>query len=262
MTRIVSFYGGECHIEFDPAKHVYVWKEKGRNLPGVTEILKACFPKDALMQWAANLASEARGNGASHDDARFAWRTVSRDAADKGSLVHAFCEGAPHYTPDNIPWPEDKQVRAAAEAFWAWWTSRHVQVIDQEKIVFSRSLQYCGTLDLHAMIDGEVAILDYKTSSGFYREMPVQLAAYAVALEEMTGERICNGWIVRLDKKTAKFEPHYVPINDKLRRTWRTCLDWYRSLQFVDDLTDQVKQATLKGTRLCQTSIPSTVLIG
>lgn len=265
MSRIASFYNGEAHIEFDAAKHGYVWREKGRNLPGVTEILRKTFPKDALMQWAANLASEARGNGATHDEARFAHRTVSREAADKGSLVHSFCEEFPNLDADELSdddFPTDPQAKAACMAFIGWWRSHHVEVFDQELMVFSRALQYCGTLDLHARIDGEIAILDYKTSSGFFREMPVQLAAYAVALEEMTGERVSNGWIVRLDKKTAKFEPHFVPINDKLRRTWRCCLDWYRYLQHVDDLTQQVKAATREGTRICQTSMTSTIAAG
>lgn len=262
MGRLVSFYGGEAHIEFDPAKHGYVWKEKGKNLPGVTEILKKTFPKEALLQWAANLASEARGNGANHDDARFAWRTVSKEAADIGSSVHAFCEEFPNFDAEDLAgeevWPKEPSARKACEAFIAWWASRHVKVLDQEKIVFSRALFYCGTFDLLAEVDGEIAILDYKTSSGLYREMPVQLAAYSVALEEMTGERVSNGWIVRLDKKTGKFEPHYVPINEKLRGTWQCCLDWYRCLQHVDDLTEQVKQATRRNDRICHTSMTST----
>ncbi len=38
--------------------------------------------------------------------------------------------------------------------------------------------------------DGRMVALDWKTSNGIYPEYALQVAAYAKALEEMTGEEV------------------------------------------------------------------------
>ena len=79
------------------------------------------------------------------------------------------------------------------------------EVIASEKILYS-TYGYAGTLDIVAPIYskplGRTAkyLLDIKTSARFYSDMPRQLAAYANAYEEKTGETIEGVGIIRLDK--------------------------------------------------------------
>jgi hypothetical protein len=55
-------------------------------------------------------------------------------------------------------------------------------------------------------IDGELAVADWKTSTGIHAEYLLQTAAYVGALEEELGLEITCRYIIRLDKETGEFE--------------------------------------------------------
>ncbi|GAH10678.1 unnamed protein product, partial [marine sediment metagenome] len=76
------------------------------------------------------------------------------------------------------------------------------KAIAVEKIIYS-PYGYAGKLDFVAPLDGKKSLVDAKTSGGFYSEVPRQLAAYANAFEEMTGDKIERVGAVRLDKETG-----------------------------------------------------------
>lgn len=78
------------------------------------------------------------------------------------------------------------------------------KVIASEKIVYSESYEYAGTLDIVAELNGKRHLIDVKTSAGFYKEMPRQLAAYANAWDEKYPNKPIEGLgIIRLDKETG-----------------------------------------------------------
>lgn len=219
MNKTLTCYDGV--LSFDEKEHAYTWGDKF--VPGVTSILKI-LDKPALVQWAANMAAEyIRDNLVSFDqfeqvckEAKTAHRKASKSAADIGSEVHAFCEAA--LIKQRIPLPVDPQARKGADAFLSWLHAHEVQPIGVERMVFSKLWYYAGTTDFVGRINGERCILDFKTSSGLYLEMLLQLAAYAIAVEEeLKCERINHGWIIRLDKKTGKCEPYKIELKDSYR---------------------------------------------
>lgn len=257
-------------LKFDPVKHAYTYE--GKFVPGVTAILKI-LDKPALVQWAANCAVEHISNGyiarleagempettaflSLCQEAKTAHRRISREATDVGSAVHSFAES--YLSNPQTPLPADPQAAKGATALITWANSHTIEPIHVEKMVFSKEHFYAGTVDFFGRIDGELCVLDFKTSSGLYLEMLLQLAAYAVALEEEANERIHHGWIVRLDKKTGKPTPYYVPLSDKLKKAWLHVRYAYREMQSVDDLLEQVREATKQGERACLTSMTST----
>jgi hypothetical protein len=97
-------------------------------------------------------------------------------------------------------------------------------------MVFSHLYGYAGSMDALArkMNDGRgLVVLDWKTSNRLNDEYAYQVAAYAKALEEMTGVCVCftvyfglcyswqpitsgetveEGWVVRFDKYRPFFE--------------------------------------------------------
>ena len=269
MTKLVQLYGGEVTLEFDDKLHAYRWREKDLLVSGVTKII-GILDKPALVQWAANMASEyVLGEVAKHlwpptedrleeicKEAKTAHRKFSKSATDIGKAVHAFAERA--LVEHRIRLPEDPQTRKGAEAFLTWLHATDMQPINVERMCFSRTHWYAGTCDFYGHINGDLCVMDLKTSSGLYPEMLFQLAAYAIAISEETGERIDHGYIVRLDKKTGKCEPHYVPLRQSLKSGFLDVKKAYDATKVADALADEVKTASKEGTKLCLTRTLST----
>ena len=269
MGKSIKLYAGEVTLEFDDAKHAYFWLEKGLPVAGVTSILRV-LDKPALVQWAANSAVEyiytGWRNAMESDDgileptafaalcqeAKTAHRKISKAATDIGSVVHKFAEQV--LVDSRSAMPSDSQAAQGAAAFLEWFHAHTIEPIHIERMVFSRTHFYAGTVDLFGKIDGELCVLDFKTSGGLYLEMPLQLAAYAVALEEETQERIDNSWIIRLDKKTGKPTPYYIPLRRDLKDAWLRVREAHRAVKRVDELLEEVKEATKQGTRTCLTT--------
>jgi CRISPR/Cas system-associated exonuclease Cas4 (RecB family) len=191
-------------------------------------------------------------------EAKSAHRKFSKSATDIGKEVHAFAERA--LVEQRVTMPQDPQARLGAEAFLGWLHSTEIKPISIERMLFSKAHFYAGTCDFYGHINGELCVMDLKTSSGLYREMPIQLAAYAVALEEETGEHIDHSWIVRLDKKTGKCEPHYIPLRQSLKNAWLAVLEAYRATKLADELVEEVKAHSKQGTRATWTSIQSSLV--
>lgn len=269
MSKMISLYGGDVRLEFDPARHAYTWN--GKFIPGVTSILRI-LDKPALIQWAANMAAEYVLDALPLDDstpihldvlkdvckeAKSAHRRISKDAADVGTVVHAFAERA--LVEQRVKLPQDPLARKGAEAFLGWLHATEHHAINVERMVFSKTHYYAGTCDFYGHIAGKVCVMDLKTSSGLYPEMLLQIAAYAIAISEETGEQINDGWIVRLCKKTGKCEPYHIAITQTLRDAFLRVLDTHRAMENVDGILKEVKTnySDLKRNLKWQTSMKS-----
>jgi hypothetical protein len=164
------------------------YKVDGRKMPGVTTILGATMPKQALINWAAETtANYAVDNW---DDlgtlapskrlkellgARFADRD---QAANRGTEVHAMAEAYIRGEDIDVPLAIDGHVRQY-EAFVA---DQRVTPVEVEVVVANRAVGYCGTVDLVADVDGRRKLVDLKTSrSGIFPETALQTVAYANA---------------------------------------------------------------------------------
>lgn len=202
-------YGKE--LEFFATTHTYRWG--GDVVPGVTSILRRLH-KPALIQWAAHMAVDSLEkaydlSGALTDgdfqDARKAHDRIKNDAADIGKAVHKYAEKVLSGQPYEAATTE--QEAAGRKAFDQWLSAHTVEPISLERPVFSQEQWYAGTTDFYGTIDGERAVLDFKTSSAIWPDYWLQLAAYELALkEEMQDFSPMVRWIIRLDKKTGKFE--------------------------------------------------------
>ncbi len=248
MPKTISLYNGDVTLEFDAVKHAYRWGEK--LIPGVTRII-GILDKPALVQWAANMASEyfrdqlnmpgARDIEIICKEAKTAHRRLSKSATDTGKEVHAFAERA--LVDHRIKMPEEAQARKGAEAFLGWLHATEIRPISVERMVFSKKHYYAGTCDYYGHIYGKLAVMDLKTSSGLYAEMLLQLAAYSIAISEETGEPINDGWVVRLDKKSGKCEPYHIPITNGLRDAFLRVREAHSALQHVETTLKEIKDA-------------------
>jgi hypothetical protein len=145
------------------------------------------LPKDWLGRWAA------KETALYAYDHREAWQTLPRtdaikllkgapyskrdDKGDRGTAIHRTIEAVVNNQamPDGLN-EEELECAIAAEAFLE---QRNSRVLASELTVFSKTHNYAGTLDLWERDEnGELWILDWKTSPNIYTDMAVQQAAY------------------------------------------------------------------------------------
>lgn len=89
---------------------------------------------------------------------------------------------------------------------WVVWAKGVDGLIHHTELkVVSRKYVYAGTLDAVGVVDGKLAVIDWKTSSRIYSTMQLQLVAYAQAYYEQTGIRINRGLIVHVSKAKPEF---------------------------------------------------------
>lgn len=166
-------------------------------VPSVTTILDGAYPKNKyLLRWLANQGG--------HDKAE----TVKHDAARKGGAVH----DAIFYYMRNEPLPRVSSEYSPEEvcalmAFREWQAKYEPKAVWQERCLWSAKHAYAGRADLLCWIKKKLWLIDFKTSKKIWKSHRLQLLAYAQALRE-SGQNILNLALVRLDKKTGKFEWH------------------------------------------------------
>ena len=139
-------------LTFDPSRHVY--RLDGNIIPSVTQIMKP------LSQKAYDGIDPA----------------IMEKAAARGTAVHDACEFYARYGADECP---DEYCGYMA-AYKRWFDDYHVKPIQTEQMLYHPWMLYAGTLDLIAEVDGEVMLVDYKTTSSIKDMLTrVQLEAYS-----------------------------------------------------------------------------------
>lgn len=124
---------------------------------------------------------------------------IAAEAAAFGTRVHeaAYAYLAQRDTLDAAEWLEAQpdDVRPFLAALTGWLAANVAAVVGAERLLISRRYGFAGTTDLVcSLTDGDLAIVDWKTSKAFPREASkpdpswrIQTAAYQAALEEQDG---------------------------------------------------------------------------
>lgn len=210
------------------------YKKDDVKYPRVNAIIGQ-LDKPGLVYWAANCACDYIIGEVENADvlnvptgalyktiegARHNFRKVSGKAKDIGSMVHGAVE---HWLKtgeepdDSIP-----EVLAGFIAFLEWMDENKIKredTLETEKTVYHRIpdehtqeyLRYAGTYDWLVKWDGDVWLIDFKTSKAFYPEYNYQVAAYGQA------ETVANKLgLLRLDKVTGY--PEFKDTTDTYRK--------------------------------------------
>ena len=121
----------------------------------------------------------------------------ARDAAAaKGTAIHEAI-----YNWETIgERPDDAVENQAVQAYDEWRTQVPMEVVASELTVWAPSDKYAGTIDqVCRNSNGHWSVIDFKTG-GAYPEAALQVAAYANALEELTGIPVDDAWILRIPR--------------------------------------------------------------
>jgi hypothetical protein len=174
-------------------RHDYYWNDGETTvgpMPGVTGVLRI-IDKPAIATWAKtetakcairnwDMLEKMISTGGS--DAAVAWLSripdYQKDTAGKlGSAVHRLAEMASREQ-DIVTTPEELPF---IEAYRRFLSDYNPKLVSLEKGIINLRLGYGGTYDLLLRLDGELWLVDLKTSKGAYAETALQLAAYGNA---------------------------------------------------------------------------------
>ena len=242
-----SIYQNRAQITFYPGPHKYSVRVPGvvEKLfqPSITGILSQ-KNKGALLGWAAkeSLAVVRRRLGEYQSemdeltpipaqelegwltDAEENWREES-NATTIGTVAHRFAyeelrfrAGLTQTKPkfpiehDAVLMPEFtpamlEATNASARAATGFFDEHHLEPLLLERPLWSPQYAYVGTPDFIGRIDGELSVLDFKTSKRPYPEYFCQDAALQNAFEEeFRDQKILKRWVLVIHKDGSGIE--------------------------------------------------------
>ena len=148
----------------------------GKRVPSVTTIL-GVIAKPQLINWANRLGLDGI-NVKEYVD----------DKADIGTLAHSICEFSLVGTP--IEWTKytrEQIIQACkcAKKFFEWksYQAEFIPLASELELV-SNQYQYGGCIDLVAILNGRLTLIDFKTCGGVWDEAKFQTSAYKKLLNE------------------------------------------------------------------------------
>lgn len=143
-------------------------------------------------------------------------RQILENAASRGTTVHAICAGIAQgaWVPDEMI---DEGLKGYVASFKAW-SSRYAQkYIIVEKRFTDYELGYTGQLDFVVLAhDGDLWLVDIKTSARHQKHYCIQMAAYAKLLER-NHIQISGAMLVYLSKDGD--EPKVHTLSDMCEET-------------------------------------------
>jgi hypothetical protein len=188
-----------------------------KKLPSVTTIIKNVgWSSEMLMAWCKR---EFRA-GRDPDE-------TSKAACDEGTVTHELIEawvfGQEEYEPDESV--SSDIVIAASEGlreYVKWSEDNNIEYLESELKMVSEEYQYGGTCDGIIRLNGEIVLIDFKTSKAVYDSHILQMAAYKEMVEESTDYKIDRCMVIRiakgaLEEDEPRIQPHFIDeeaIND------------------------------------------------
>jgi hypothetical protein len=204
------------------ARHQRYKDSEGNYVVGVTTAI-GVLDKPAFMYWAWNLGMQG-----------IDYKKYRDDKADIGTLAHdmVLC----HYKgtiPDTSEYSKN-QIDNAETCFLKYldWEKKHtIEPILLEAGLVSEKHKFGGTLDMYAMVDGVLSLVDFKTSKGIYSTNFYQLAAYKQLLEE-NGHKVDNSMILRIGRDDQEgFEVRQEKNLETELKVFLKCVDIYYLLK-------------------------------
>jgi len=149
----------------------------GKKYPSITTVL-SILSQDAIQAWRRRVGEEEANR-------------ISQRASTRGTAVHAIVED---YL-NNVENYKEKYMPNIIDNFLPLKSildTRIGKIYSQEVALFSHHLRVAGRVDCVAEFDGEISIIDFKTSKRLKTKDKIenyfmQEAAYAIMFEERTG---------------------------------------------------------------------------
>jgi genome maintenance exonuclease 1 len=153
----------------------------GTKLPSVTTVVGA-RKKKSIMEWRARVGEEEANR-------------ISKQATSRGTNVHTICENYLNNKPDYMKgvMPDAVEYFLSIKPYLNKINNIHYQ----EQALWSTTIGMAGRVDCIAEYEGELSIIDFKTSGKVKKKQDIQdyfwqTTAYALMYEELIGTPIDN----------------------------------------------------------------------
>ena len=257
-------YGGKVVLWFKPKGHTY-YGSKPNGEPDFDNYLisntaaTGILDKPALKFWAVGLAQDYVLDNIQPgkiiklsqlvevvEQAGKQHTLRKEEGADVGTQIHDWIEND---IKGNKPlMPEDENVLNGVNAWLKWKSEHKVKFLKSETIVYSKKHNFVGRLDIVAIVDGKLTIVDLKTGNmwkkdkakpdGLKRdkkgnlvryelhdEWRYQTAGYRLAEEEESKKKFDGDRLILwIDKMFGNLEPFQLDGYDKDREAFLACL--------------------------------------
>lgn len=199
--------------------HITYKLQDGIAVPGVTTVL-AVLNKPALVKWANNLGLQGIDSSKYVDE-----------KASIGTLAHRmiadYLRGVDTDTSEYSKVQID-QAENAVLAFFEWEKNHPIEPVLVEEPLVSERFRFGGTIDCLGKTNGNLCLIDFKTSKGIFPEMMIQVVAYRQLLIEH-GYAIDQVIILRVGRTDDEgFEECRVNELDKRWQIFQHCLEIHR----------------------------------
>ena len=151
----------------------------GSSVPSVTTVLGA-MKKDAIMAWRKKVGEEKANQ-------------ISKKASGRGTNVHSMCEEYLNNEKLGVYMPDAIEMFLSIKPYLNKINNIHYQ----EQALWSTQLGMAGRVDCIAEYEGELSVIDFKTSKRVKSHEDIedyfwQTTAYALMYEELVGMPIHN----------------------------------------------------------------------
>ena len=183
----------------DPTKYSHYYNTPdGKRYPSVTTVLgktKSQDAKNSLQRWRNDVGQHVA-------------EYIMREAATIGTQVHeineAYLDNKPQKT---IP----RLISHAHHENFKPYLNKIDDIFGNEIRLYSDTMKLAGTADCIAKYDGTLSVIDYKTKRSTQKEewmtdYFIQVTAYAMMWEELTGQKITQGVILVSSEKNTMQE--------------------------------------------------------
>jgi|TARA_R110000803_G_scaffold194095_1_gene257105 hypothetical protein len=207
------------------------YKRNGEYYPSITYVLGS-YPKGKFFEdWLKKVG--------------YAADYIVKKAGDEGTQTHELIEdwlngkeltflngnGYPKYIPE---------VWKMFLKFIEWWELYNPTLLEAEVHLFSDKIKVAGTCDLVCEIDGELWIIDFKTSNHLQTTHELQTAIYGECYEECYGKKPDRYGILWLKSSKRKYNKEKMTGKGwemfESKRTQEENLDIFKTVKKLFDL--------------------------
>ena len=234
MTQIKKHYGRILEIS-DDHKQITLpdgryYQRNGEYYPSVTYVLSH-YPKGKFFEdWLKKVGYSAD----------YIVKKASEEGTQVPEMIEAYLNGEElkfleHGRPMYAP-----NVWQMFLRFVDFWEEYKPTLIEAEVHLFSDDLKVAGTCDMVCEINGELWVIDFKTSNHLQTTYDLQTAMYAKCFEECFGKKVNRTGVLWL--KSSKRGPKKGKMQGKgwevyeSPRTIEENLDIYRAVRTLFDL--------------------------
>lgn len=124
--------------------------------------------------------------------AKFGWKHCTRVRDDRAAYGTRFHKEIQNFLEGKEVWLDNVEMQETFQVFLDWYESHDIKPEGLEVRLFNDELGVAGTCDFVGFFDGELWVIDWKTSKRVYDNYGLQVAIYLWMYEQQY-DKVCRG---------------------------------------------------------------------